>query len=69
MSSDTHKEAHMDRKILYSVNNAADQLDVGRSTIYGLIAAKKLTVVKIGRRTLITDQSIRKLAEDQIEQK
>jgi excisionase family DNA binding protein len=70
------KDVQMDKKILHSVNGAADKLDVGRSTVYGLIAAKKITAVKIGRRTLITDQSIQQLVddlvaadEDQIEQK
>jgi excisionase family DNA binding protein len=32
--------------------------NIGRSTLYGLIADGRLEAVKLGRRTLITDASI-----------
>jgi hypothetical protein len=34
---------------------------LGKTSIYGLIRRKKLRVVKIGRRTLVTVESVRQL--------
>ena len=38
---------------LFSVTQACDQLGIGRTNFYALVAARKLAVVKLGRRTLI----------------
>ena len=54
----------MSNPILHSIMSAAEILDIGRSSVYGLIADEKIQVVKIGRRTLITDQSIQHLVEE-----
>ena len=40
-------------------------LGVKRTTLYKLVAAKKLKLKKIGRRTLITFESIRELVEQE----
>lgn len=53
----------MSNSILHSIKSTAEILDIGRSSVYGLIADEKVQVVKIGRRTLITDQSIQHLVE------
>jgi excisionase family DNA binding protein len=45
-------------KLLIRVRDAAEQLSVGRTTIYELIRAGKLDVAKIGRATRITQASI-----------
>ena len=43
----------------YTVERACRRLgDIGRTTVYGLIAAGKLEAVKLGSRTLITAASI-----------
>lgn len=39
-------------------------LSIGRTPMYGLISDKKLEAVKIGRRTLIRIESIRRLANE-----
>ena len=47
-----------------SVNEAAKALSVGRTSIYVLIREGRLKTVKLGRRTLITTESIRSLISD-----
>jgi excisionase family DNA binding protein len=66
VNSNRHKEVHMSNPALHSIKSAARELGIGRSTLYGLIATQKITTVKIGRRTLITDQSIQQLVDDLI---
>lgn len=48
-------------QILLSVPEAAAQLGIGRSKLYELIGEGRLQVVHIGRRTLITAESVRSL--------
>lgn len=47
--------------IVTSINNAASALCLGRTSIYSLIKEGKLDVVKVGRRTLVTTASIRRI--------
>ena len=47
-----------------SVSEAAKALNLGRTSIYALIRGRKLEIVKVGRRTLIKVDSIRKLIEN-----
>ena len=47
--------------ITTSVINAAKMLGLGRTSIYVLIRDKQLDTVKLGRRTLITVESINRL--------
>jgi excisionase family DNA binding protein len=49
--------------IATTIKGAAQALGVGRTTIYDLIRQDRLEKVKLGRRTLITTASIRKLIE------
>lgn len=49
--------------LVMPINEACTALSVGRSTIYNLMAAGKLKIVKIGRSTRITTESIRALVE------
>jgi excisionase family DNA binding protein len=44
-----------------TIKDTAKALGVGRTTIYDLIRRNRLEKVKIGRRTLVTTASIRKL--------
>lgn len=50
--------------IATSVNDAAKALGVGRTSIYQLIREGRLEVVKLGRRTLIKADSIRRIVQD-----
>ena len=58
----------MSNPILHSIMSTAEILGIGRSSVYGLIAAKKIEAVKIGRRTLIPDQSVKDLVDDLVAQ-
>lgn len=49
-----------------SVNDAAKALSLGRTSIYVLIREGRLETVKLGRRTLITTESIRRLVETKL---
>ena len=40
----------MKDKLLYTIMEAADQLGVGRTTMYGLINGKQIVPVRIGKR-------------------
>ncbi|UNC14057.1 helix-turn-helix domain-containing protein [Acidiphilium multivorum] len=46
-----------------SINSAAKALGIGRSSVYSLIKEGRLEVIKIGRRTLLTTASIKRLAQ------
>lgn len=54
----------MNDPVLHSINSTAKILGIGRSSLYGLIASGKLRPVKIGRRTLIPDETIRRFVAD-----
>lgn len=49
---------------LMSVLDCARGLGIGKTTTWGLVASGHLETVKIGRRTLITSASYRKVARD-----
>lgn len=49
--------------LLISVQEAARTLSVGRTSIYQLIKSGELETMKLGRRRLITIQSLRRLTE------
>lgn len=51
--------------ITTSINDTAKALGLGRTSIYALIREGRLETVKLGRRTLIKVESIRKLIERQ----
>jgi hypothetical protein len=53
----------MSNSILHSITDTAEILAIGRSSVYGLIGAERIKTVKIGRRTLVTDQSIKELVD------
>jgi hypothetical protein len=54
--------------LLHSITETQRMLaGCGRTTVYQLIHSGRLTAVKIGRRTGITDASIRRLVAEQEE--
>ena len=50
--------------LLHSIRTATDMLAIGRSSLYALIAEGKIRPVKVGRRTLISDQEIRRFVRE-----
>lgn len=52
-------------KLLVSILDAADALSVGRTSIYELMRSGQLETRKMGRRRLITAESLRRLVEKQ----
>lgn len=46
-----------------SINGAARALSLGRTSIYELIKQGRLETIKLGRRTLVRVESIRKLVD------
>jgi excisionase family DNA binding protein len=51
--------------IATSINDAAKALSLGRTSIYALIREGRLETVKLGRRTLVKVDSIRRLIEQE----
>jgi excisionase family DNA binding protein len=49
--------------IAASINDTAKALSLGRTSIYALIREGRLDAVKLGRRTLVKVDSIRRLLE------
>ncbi len=49
--------------IFLSINETAKALGLGRTSIYGLLRSGRLEAVKLGRRTLVKVESIRRLIE------
>lgn len=50
--------------LLVSINEAAKALNLGRTSIYSLIAEGKLETRRMGRRRLVTTASIMRLVDD-----
>ena len=53
------------QQLAYSINETARALSLGRTSIYALINEGRLDAFKLGRRTLIKADSIRRLIEGQ----
>lgn len=49
--------------IATSTNDTAKALSLGRTSIYALIRDGKLETIKLGRRTLVKVESIRRLID------
>ena len=52
-------------KLLVSISDAAIALSVGRTTVYELMRDGQLDSRKMGRRRLITAESLRRLVDKQ----
>lgn len=52
-------------RLTYSINETARTLSLGRTSIYALIRDGRLEAIKLGRRTLIKTESIRRLVAEQ----
>jgi len=52
-------------QLAYSINETAKALSLGRTSIYALIGEGRLEAFKLGRRTLIRAESVRRLVAGQ----
>lgn len=52
-------------KLAYSINETAHALSMGRTSIYAMIADGRLEAFKLGRRTLVRAESLRRLVGEQ----
>lgn len=52
-------------KLLVSITDAAKALSLGRTSIYELMRSGQLDTRKMGRRRLITAESLRRLVDKQ----
>ena len=58
------RSGYMAGPLLVTVRNGKALLGVGHTTLYAMIKAGALDVRKIGRRTLLTMESIRRVAAE-----
>lgn len=65
LSAIVHEWSKTVEAITASINDTAKALSLGRTSIYALIREGRLETIKLGRRTLIKVESIRKLIERQ----
>ena len=54
----------MEPRQLVSIPGTAEQLDIGVTSVYALAKSGRLRKVKLGRRGLITQESINALVRD-----
>lgn len=52
-------------RLAYSINETARALSLGRTSIYVMIGDGRLEAIKLGRRTLIKADSVRRLISGQ----
>jgi excisionase family DNA binding protein len=46
-------------RLLHTIEEVGEVLRIRRTKIYGLVHERELTLVKIGNRSLITDESLK----------
>ena len=51
-------------KFAYSITETAAALGVGRKSIYAMIGDGRLETFKVGRRTLVKVESVRRLVDN-----
>lgn len=54
-------------RLLHPIPEAAQVLGIGRSTLYELIANKKIATIKIGRRTLVAQDELERYVRSLME--
>lgn len=52
--------------LLHTIEQTRKLLACGRNSVYNLVNRNELTLIKMGRRSLITDESIRALVDRKV---
>lgn len=52
--------------LLHTIEQTRELLACGRNSVYNLVRKNELTMIKMGRRSLITDESIREYIDRKI---
>ena len=52
--------------LLHTIEQTRELLACGRNSVYNLVRNNELTMIKMGRRSLITDESIRALVDRKV---
>ena len=53
-------------QLLHTIEQTRELLACGRNTVYNLVRKNELTMIKMGRRSLITDESIREYIDRKV---
>ena len=53
-------------QLLHTIEQTRQLLACGRNTVYNLVHSNELTMIKMGRRSLITDESIREYIDRKV---
>lgn len=56
------RDSVAERPLLHSIDGACKHLSMGRSWLYAEISAGRIQVARIGRRTLIPDTELQRIA-------
>jgi excisionase family DNA binding protein len=54
------------KALLHTIEQTRELLACGRNSVYNLVKSNELTMIKMGRRSLITDESIRALVNRKV---
>lgn len=61
------RESVAENPMLHSIDNACKQLSISRTWIYAEITAGRIKVAKLGRRTLIPESELRRVAAQAVQ--
>lgn len=64
---EAERESVAEIPLLHSIDGACRRLSMGRSWLYAEIAAGRIRVAKLGRRTLIPDEELRRVAGEAVQ--
>ena len=60
------REAVVESPLLHSLDSACQRLSMSRGWLYAEIAAGRVQAAKLGRRTLIADDELRRIAANAV---
>ena len=61
------RESVAENPLLHSIDGACNRLSMGRSWIYAEISAGRISVARLGRRTLIPESELQRIAAQAVQ--